>query len=75
MHTKSEQKVIGNWFSTQIIFKNPLKIVFSIRNILITICVVGFWIVMRYFLLEKQTFHGLFKVIGIQNYTLINNNK
>ena len=31
---KSEQKVIGNWFWAPIIFKNPLKLGFSIRNIL-----------------------------------------
>ena len=35
MHTKSEQKVLGNWFCMPIIFKNPLKTVFSIKNILI----------------------------------------
>ena len=34
LHTKSEQKVIGNWFCTLIIFKNRLKTGFSIRNII-----------------------------------------
>ena len=66
LHTKSRQQVIGNWFCTTIIFKNPLKTGFSIRNIPITICVVRVWIVTGYFLFEKQTFDGLLKIIGIQ---------
>ena len=33
MHTKSEQKVIGNCFCAPLNFKNPLKTGFSIRNI------------------------------------------
>ena len=66
-HTKSEQKVL-DWFCTQIIFKNPLRTGFSIRNILITICVRGVWIAMRYFLFEKLAFNRLSKVIGIQKY-------
>ena len=45
---------------------NLLKTSFSIRNVLITICVGGVWIVMRYFLIEKQTFNGLLKIVGIQ---------
>ena len=49
------------------IFKNPLKTGFSIRNILIIICVGRVWIVIRYFLFKKWTFNGLLKVIGIQN--------
>ena len=32
-------------------------------------CVQRVWIVKRFFLIEKQTFNGLLKVIGIQNYT------
>ena len=43
---------------------------FSLRNILITVCVGRVWIVIRYFLLEKQAFHGLLKVIGIQKYDI-----
>jgi hypothetical protein len=31
---------------------------FSIRNLLITIGVMGVWIVIRYFLFEKQSFKG-----------------
>ena len=31
-----------------------------------TICVGRVWVVMVYFLLEKHTFNGLLKVIGIQ---------
>ena len=68
MHTKSEQKGLRNCICTTIIFKNPLKSGFSIINILITICVRGVWIAMRYFLFEKQAFDGLSKIIGIQKY-------
>jgi hypothetical protein len=60
LHTKSEQKVISNYICTPIIIKNPLKPGFSIRNIF---CVGR---VIVYFLLEKQTFNWLLKVIGIQ---------
>ena len=35
LHTKSKQKFIGNGFFAPIIFKNPLKPGFSIRNILL----------------------------------------
>ena len=56
LHTKSEQKVIGNWFCETIIFKNPSKPNFHI-------CVERVWIVIRYFLFEKQTLNGLLKVI------------
>ena len=35
--------------------------------LLITIWVGRVWIVIRYFLFEKQAFNGLLKVIGIQN--------
>ena len=56
MHTKSEQKIIGNWFFAPIFFKNSLKTGFPIR------------IVIRYFLFEKKAFNGLLKVIGLQKY-------
>ena len=39
LHAKSKQKVIGNSICTPIIFKNPLETGFSLRNILITVCV------------------------------------
>ena len=55
LHTKFKQKLI--W--AQIIFKNLFKTGFSI-------CVGRVWIVIRYFLFERQTFNGLLKVIGIQ---------
>ena len=35
LHTKSEQKVIGNCFCTTITFNDPLKIGFSIINLLL----------------------------------------
>ena len=35
LRIKSKQKVNGNWFYTPIIFKNPLKTDFSIKNILL----------------------------------------
>ena len=34
LHTNSEQNEIGNWFHEPIIFKNPSKTGFSIRNII-----------------------------------------
>ena len=67
LHTKFEQKVIGIRFCAPIIFNNSFKTQFFIRNILITICVKRVWIVIRYFLFEKQATNGLLKVIGIQN--------
>ena len=51
MHIKSEQKV--NNFVHQWFKKNA-------------ICVGRVWIVLGYFLFEKQTLNGLLKVIGIQ---------
>ena len=39
LHSKSEQKVIGNQLCSPIIFLNPLKTDFSLRNILTTIFV------------------------------------
>ena len=39
---------------TPIIFKNPDKIGFKIRKILVTISVGHVWIVIEYFLFEKQ---------------------
>ena len=39
-----------------------------IKKYTFTICVVGYaWIVVGYFLFEKGTHNGLFKVIDIQN--------
>ena len=58
---KSEQKVIGKWFCALINFKNPLKP--GLYNF--TICIGRVWIVIVYFLLKKQTFNRLLKVIGI----------
>ena len=54
LQTKSEPKIIGK----PIIFKTVSKNGFSIRNLLITIGVMGVWIVIRYFLFEKQSFKG-----------------
>ena len=68
LHAKAVLKEIGNWFCTLIIFKNPLKIGFSIKNILLTICAGWIPIVIGYFLFEKQAFNGLRKVIGLQKY-------
>ena len=65
MHTISEQKVIGNWFCAPIIFQNSIKKKFSIKKCNFKICVGRVWIVIWYFLFEKQTFNGLLKVIGI----------
>ena len=50
-------------------YTKSLKPGFSMRNILlqIIICVGCVWIVIGYFLFEKEAFHGLLKVIGIQN--------
>ena len=67
LYTKSVPNVIGDWFCTPKMFKNPIKTGFSVRNILFTICFWCLWIVNEYFLFEKQAFHGLLKVIGIQN--------
>ena len=52
-------------FFAPIVFEDMLKIFFSIRNILITICVWHVWIVIKYFSFEKQAFNRLLKVIGI----------
>ena len=60
LHTKSKKKVLGNLFCAPIIFKTSLKYTF-------TICVSDVFIVIGYFLLEKQTFDKLLKVIGVQN--------
>jgi hypothetical protein len=35
LYTKSEQKAIGNLFCTPIIFTNPLKTGFSLKNLLL----------------------------------------
>ena len=47
-------------------FTNPLKTRFFNKKYTYTICVVRVWVVVLYFLLEKQTFNGLLKVILIQ---------
>ena len=44
---------------------------FSNKNILLTIYNWRVWIVIRYFLFEKQAFHGLLKVIGMQIINLL----
>ena len=64
LHTYSEQKVIDNLFCAPIIFKNPKKYTF-------TNCVECVWIVIAYFLFEKQTYNRLLKVIGIENGLLL----
>ena len=46
------------------VYCNPLKKQFLIRNILITFCVGRVWIVIRYFFFEQQAFNGLLKVIA-----------
>ena len=53
LHTKALTKLIGNWFCTQIIFKN------SEICCLHTFCVRCVWIVTGYFLFEKQALFGL----------------
>ena len=60
--TKTVSNLICDWFYTPIIFNNPVKTAFSIRNILFTICVLRVWIVAVYFLFEKQSFIGLLKM-------------
>ena len=67
IHTKSEQKVLGNWFWAPIIFKNPVKTRFSIRlrNIFLQFVSGVFWC-NKIFLIRKPGFYGLLKVIGIQ---------
>ena len=62
LHTKSEHKVIL-FFCAPIIFKNQLK---YDKKYTITIYVGRVWIVIGYFLFEKQSFNGLRKVIGMQ---------
>ena len=64
LHTKSEQKVIGNWFYTPIIFKNSLKTCFFNKKYSFAICVGCVMIVIGYFLFEKEALNGLLKVIG-----------
>ena len=69
LHTKSEQKGIGNKFCTPnkpIIFKNRLKPGFSIRNILLQFMLGVILDCKCYRIFEKQTFNGLLKVIGIK---------
>ena len=54
LHAKSDQKVIENLFCTPIMFKNPLKTGFALRNILIIICVGCAWIVTYIFYLKNK---------------------
>ena len=68
LHTKSEQKGIGNYICTPMIFKNS----FFNKKYTFTICVGLVWVVIVYFLLEKQTFNGLLKVISILMYIAYN---
>ena len=63
--TKSEQKVIGNWFYAPKTLKNPLKPIFT-KKYTFTICVGLIWIVIGYFLFKNETFNGLLKINGIQ---------
>ena len=58
LHTKSEQKVIGNWFWAPMIFINPVKTEIYKKYI----CVGRIWIVTGYFLFEKQALIILSKV-------------
>ena len=64
--------MLHTWYTQKVIYfvhLHQLKVktrVFNIWNILLTICVGRVWIVIRYFLFEKQAFNGLLKVIGIQ---------
>ena len=51
---------------TPIICRNPLKPRLFNKKYTFTICVGRVWVVIVYFLLEKETFNGLLKVIGIQ---------
>ena len=53
-----------------IIFKNPLNLGLSKRNIFNTICVGRVFIGIRYFLFEKQAFNGLLKVVDIHTYKI-----
>ena len=71
LYTKSLQKIIDNYFCASIIFKNSLKTGFN-KKFTFTICVGRVWVIIGYFLLEKQTFNGLLKVIGIQIVFLLN---
>ena len=67
--TKAVQKVTCSWFCTPIIFNNPLKPNFSIRNILFTICVGRVRIAIRYFLFEKQALIVTFFFLGLPELT------
>ena len=59
--------MIGNWFCSPKNFEKSVKTVFFLKKYTLTFCVGPVWIVIGYFLLEKQTFDGLLKVIGAQN--------
>ena len=43
---------------------------FKIIGAQISICVRRVWVVIGFFLFEKQTFNGILKIIGIQNYLI-----
>ena len=58
MHTKYEQKMLGNnEFFAPVIFKNPLKNGLSIRKIKSSICIGRIWIV-----ISKTDFYETTKV-------------
>ena len=63
LHTKSDLKVIGNWFCEPINFKN--------QKYNFTICEGCVGIVIWYFLFEKEAFNELLKVIGIQTLLIL----
>ena len=52
-------------------FKNPLKPGFPIRNILIIICIGCVWIVIRYFLFEKQLLMDYERLLVFKEYNLV----
>ena len=73
LYTKSEQKGICNSFCIREIFNNPLKNRFFNQKYTFTFCDWRLWNVIRYFLIEKQAFKGLLKVIGLQKELWIRN--
>ena len=62
LHTKSEQKVIGKCF-VHLYFSKSVKNRFFNKKYTFTIYVERLWIVIGYFLFEKQAFDGLLKVM------------
>ena len=59
-HTKAWPKLIGNWFCTPIISKNPIKTCFW-KVICVCVCV---WIETVYLLLENQALMRFVKITG-----------